>query len=192
MDDDVADQYRSALQDLSVAGVKLVSVSWPTEQEQRDIKAIFAGMVPAYLLATLGHRRFQDHSHEIDPVAVKRLEGALAMPATEFIRLKRIQEKLASAARDRMQGLDGIIGPTVPLTPRPVCEVNENVLNASDFVARSLSYTRAANVYDMCAMTIPLSRLPGSMPVGLQITCSANNEAKMLSLAMALSHLVSN
>jgi aspartyl-tRNA(Asn)/glutamyl-tRNA(Gln) amidotransferase subunit A len=191
MDADVADRYESSLLLLEAAGARLVPVSWPTEQEQQDIKTIFAGMVPADLLNTLGRERFQDHRHEIDPVAVRRLEGAWALPTTEYIRLKRMQERLAALIHDRMQGLDGIVGPTAPLTPRPVREVSGSVSIASAFVARSLSYTRAANVYDMCAITIPISDQARGLPVGLQITCRAKEETKLLSLANAISPVIS-
>lgn len=191
MDANVADRYEASLRLLEAAGVSLVPVSWPTQKEQQEIKAIYAGMVPADLLTTLGRDRFQNHRQDIDPVAVKRLEGGWDLQATEYIRLKRLQEKLASFAHERMQGLDGIVGPTVPLTPRPVKDVSESVSIASAFVARSLSYTRAANVYDMCAITIPVSEPAGGMPVGIQITCSANEEARLLSLANAMSPIIS-
>lgn len=191
MDADVADSYESALQNLEAAGVRLVPVSWPTEQEQQEIKAIYAGMVPADLLTTLGRERFQVHRHEIDPVVGKRLEGGWALPATEYIRLKRLQARLAAVAQDRLQDLDGIIGPTVPLTPRPVKEVSDNASTASAFVARSLSYTRAANVYDMCAVTIPILSTTGGLPVGLQISCPAKKETKLLSLANAIEPVIS-
>ncbi|MBE0448135.1 MAG: amidase [Actinobacteria bacterium] len=190
MDADVAERYELSLKLLEAAGARLVSLSWPTKTEQQEIKAIYSGMVPSDLLATLGRERFQDNYHQIDPVAIKRLEGACDLRATEYIRLKRLQERLSSLADDRMQDLDGIIGPTVPHTPLPVSEVCVNVSNASAFVARSLSYTRAANIYGMCAITIPISTPPG-MPVGLQIACSKNNEAKMLSMANVISHVVS-
>ena len=191
MDDNVVDRYESALNQLEAAGVTLVPVSWPTEEEQQDIKAIFAGMVPADLLATLGLERFKNHRHEIDPVASRRLEGAWNLSAVEYIRLSRLQSRLAALAHERMRGLDGLVGPTTPLMPRPISEL-DNVSTASEFVARSLSYTRAANVYDMCAITIPISRPAGSLPFGLQVTCRAKEEPRLLSLANAISPLVSD
>ncbi|MGS2745179.1 amidase [Halomonas sp. LS-001] len=192
MDTDVSDRFELSLHYLKAAGVELVPITWPTEQEQQDIKAIYAGMVPADLLTTLGRERFQSQRHAIDPVAVQRLEGGVELTATEYIRLQRMQKRLAELAHDRMQGLDGIVGPTTPLTPQPVKNVSKSVSAASDFVVRSLSYTRAANVYDMCAITIPIPGDPGSMPVGLQITCAHQEENKLLSLANSVSHLFRN
>jgi aspartyl-tRNA(Asn)/glutamyl-tRNA(Gln) amidotransferase subunit A len=190
MDADVAERYEFSLQHLEAAGVTLVPISWPTEEEQQDIKAIFAGMVPAELLATLGREWFQKHRHEIDPVAVRRLEAAWDLPVLEYIRLTRLQGRLAALVHDRMQGLDGIVGPTTPLTARPISELSD-VSAASAFVARSLSYTRAANVYDMCAITIPISDAARGLPVGLQIMCRAKEETRLLSLANAISHVIS-
>jgi len=190
MDADVAERYEFSLQHLEAAGVTLVPISWPTEEEQQDIKAIFAGMVPAELLATLGREWFQKHRHEIDPVAVRRLEAAWDLPVLEYIRLTRLQGRLAALVHDRMQGLDGIVGPTTPLTARPISELSD-VSTASAFVARSLSYTRAANVYDMCAITIPISDAARGLPVGLQIMCRAKEETRLLSLANAISHVIS-
>ena len=192
MDADVSDRFELSLQHLQAAGVELVPIKWPTEQEQQDIKAIYAGMVPADLLTTLGNERFQSQRHAIDPVAVQRLEGGVGLAATEYIRLQRMQKRLAELAHDRIQGLDGIVSPTTPLTPQPVKNVSKSVATASDFVARSLSYTRAANVYDMCAMTIPILGDPGSMPVGLQLTCASQEESKLLSLANSVSHIMLN
>lgn len=191
MEASVADRFKLSLKCLEAAGVELVPVKWPTEQEQQDIKAIFAGMVPAELLATLGKERFQHQRHDIDPVALRRLDGAVDLAATDYIRLQRMHKRLAKLAYGRMKGLDGIIGPTTPLTPQPLQDVIKSVSAASDFVAHSLSYTRAANVYDMCAITIPIPGDSSSLPVGLQITCASREESNLLSLASSVSRIIS-
>ncbi|MGE6608235.1 amidase [Halomonas sp. NPDC076908] len=189
MDIDVADSYELSLRYLEAAGVKLIPISWPNKKEQLDIKAIFANMVPADLLATIGRERFKYHRHEIDPVAIKRIEEVWDLPAVEYIKLNRLKNRLSTLAKERMFDLDGIVGPTCPIMPMLVSELS-SVSTASEFVARSLSYTRAANVYDMCSLTIPVPQ-QGRSPAGLQITCSARNETKLLSLATALSAKIS-
>ena len=190
MDAEVAADYQLALERLEAGGAVLVPITWPTPDEQAEIKAIFAGLVPSDLLATLGRERVQTQRAVIDPVAVNRLDGAMALSAMEYSYLQRRQKQLARLAAERIAGIDAVVTPTSPITPRPVAALDD-VTAASAFTAKCLGNTRSGNVYDLCAVTVPIHSAESNLPVGLQIACEAKQERRMLSLAQSIERIVS-
>lgn len=52
-------------------------------------------------------------------------------------------------------------------------------------------YTRIANCLDLCAISLPLPRKEGSLPIGLQLCAPANSDAYLLSLAERVVEAVS-
>ncbi|MEX0872563.1 MAG: amidase [Aquisalimonadaceae bacterium] len=185
MDADVATRYETALQTLEREGAELVDVDWPSPAEQDVVRDIFAAMVPADLMTTIGQDRFEAKRQSIDPVPVVRLQGAADLRAIDYLRLQRRYRELSRLAAKRMQGLDAVVSPTTPLTPRPVSEV-ATVDAAVAFVGRSLANARSCNVYDLCAVSVPLPGGEGELPVGLQVACNAGSESPLLALACAV------
>lgn len=191
MDENVANCYEAALHRLQNRGVTLSVMNWPGEQERQEIQAIYAGMIPADLLTTLGAERLQTYRNDMDPVALKRLEGALHLSASDYIRLQRAQQRLAGLMQQRLKGLDALVSPSVPMVAPLLSEVTASVSAATDFIARSLSYTRPANVYNLCALTLPIHNPLSELPVGLHLACKPHHEKRLISIAKAMARHLS-
>ena len=190
MDAEVEACYQSALDCLERDGAKLVPVDWPTPDEQTEIRTIFSGLVPTDLLATLGRERIQRHRSEIDPVALDRLDGAGTLSATDYSYLQRRQKELTLLAAKRMIGIDAVVTPTSPITPRPVAELGD-VAAATAFNAKCLGNTRSGNVYNLCGVTVPIHDAESNLPVGMQVLGTAGKEERVLSIAQSIEDSVS-
>lgn len=190
MDALVKQSYKNVLNKLKSTGANLTTISWPNQQEIEDIQKIYAQMIPANLLTTLGMERFERCKHDMDPVAVGRIEGAVDLAATDYIRLTRLQKEIEQISQKRMEKFDAIIGPTVPFTAPLVSEVTANISAATDFIKESLRYTRAANVYNLCALTLPITLATGDLPVGIQISCQSHQEQRLLALSSAIATIL--
>lgn len=186
---EVVERFERARRKLQEAGATLVAIDWPSAQERKEVDAIFAGLVPAQLLTTLGKARFIAQREQIDPIVVNRLQAALTLSATEYIHLQRKAEYFAQLSAQRLQGLDAIISPTSALTPRPLTEINGQAA-ALAFVAKALSNSRIANAFDLCAVSVPINGDAAALPVGLQLASKAQNETKLLALAKAVAVLL--
>jgi aspartyl-tRNA(Asn)/glutamyl-tRNA(Gln) amidotransferase subunit A len=47
-----------------------------------------------------------------------------------------------------------------------------------------------ANLFDQCAISIPIQRDPAALPVGLQIVCNGGEDRKLLSIALAIEEIL--
>lgn len=187
LDATVCRRYTAALQEIECQGADLVVVDWPTVEERADIAEIFAILVATDLLCTLEPKRYISARSHIDPITCERLDPVMNVRATDYTRLLRRCRELASAGAQRLCGLDALLAPTSPILPRAVADLSE--LEAGrDFVGEALSISRAANVYDLCAVSLPLPSGAGELPVGLQIACAHDDDAKLLHLALSLEH----
>ncbi|MEM7545164.1 MAG: amidase [Pseudomonadota bacterium] len=182
---EVAVAFDDALSRLRSAGVELVALDWPRAAEIAVIADIFAHLIPADLTDTLGPDLIDRDADKIDPVAMHRL-GPRRSTADQNIRsLREESARMAREAGIRMQDLAGLVYPTAPLTAPPL----ESVLTppaAVAFTGRVLSLTRVANAYELTACSLPLSRLPGMLPVGIDVASSAGEDRWCLGLACAI------
>jgi len=171
---------QEALRGLESAGVTTVPVEIP---EAAEIDTIFAPIVSAELLATLGAERFASGKNTLDPIVWARGEPALRFLAVDYIRQRRRQAELCDIAAQRMKGLDGWVSATTLDVAVPVAEF-QNAAKAAAWIRRSTHNTRPVNLFGQCAASIALP-FPG-LPVGLQIVCSAGGDAELLGISQGI------
>jgi len=190
MDPSVRERYEAALEQMERAGVQVVTVPCPDRDERELISRIYAEVVATDLLVTLGRERFAAEQHRIDPLARRRIAGALDTPATDYARLRRARHALAEQAGRRVESLDAILTPTTPVVPRPLESV-AGLDAAEAFIGDALGISRLANVYDQCALSVPL---PGDgsdwPPVGLQLAARHGMDDRLLGLARGIERLL--
>jgi len=182
----VRERYRAALEQLEAAGVELVSVPCPDRDERALVARIYGELVATDLLATLGRERFAAEQERIDPVARRRIAGALNTSATDYAWLRRARRALAEKAARQLGDLDAVLMPTTPVVPQPV----DPLLSpdaAEAFTRDALSISRLANACEQCALTLPLPGKDRDSPsVGLQIVSGHGRDNRVLGLGQAL------
>jgi len=171
-----------ALELLQGAGVEIVPFDLPEVSESDEA---FSRLVPTELAAFLGTERIRNGAERLDPVVRARLESAGSVSAVDYIRLLARHHENVRNVANRLAKLDGWVTPTCPLLPVPVGDCN-TVDTAVAWNKRSLRNTQPVNYLGQCAVTLPLAVGLGALPVGLQIVCAPNEDARLLSIAIAV------
>ena len=176
----------AALAALAARGVAIDDVDVP---EAEDAWPDMGAISPAEILASLGRERFAKIRSSIDPDVAMRIAPALDREASAYIATLARHRALARTASRRMDGFDGWVSSTVPFRPVPVASLADPAEKARIFplVARA---SRLANYMDLCATSMPVQHLGGSLPVGLQILGRANDEARTLGVALAIEEVI--
>lgn len=185
VDDDVMECYLAALARLREAGALLVTIPALPEAIVKDVDAIFADLVATDLMSTLTVDRYQKEGDKLDPVVRERLEKSLTVTAVRYSQLERRRQALSHLSDLQFEGLDAIVQPTSPMTPKPV-ETYTTVEQIAQLNRYALRNTRIGNVYSCCALSLPIQHLAGALPVGLEVRCRAGADAELLSLAQAM------
>ena len=186
MDRDVERCMAAMVAALENAGAEIVDIDVP---EAADLSSLFRPLSASELIGSLGRDRFIAERDRMDPAVAARAAIGLDVSAEHYIRLIRRHREFCRAIADRMRGLDGWISPTRALVPPPVSDVldRETGLELESMMAGN---TRAANVFGLCGTSTPIQSLGSSLPVGMQIVCRANHEAKALSIALMVEDLI--
>lgn len=182
LDVEVAEVFEASLRKIERAGGHLVPLDWPNPAEIEQIGAIYAGLVPSDLIATIGVARIKANRHAIDPVALDRLDQASGIPASAYAELSRIRHALARRSVQRMADLDAVIQPTSPICA-PLIDDLTDVATAVAFTKRALQLTRIANVYGLTACSIPARSSDRGLPVGIDIGGPSGSDLLTLDLA---------
>jgi aspartyl-tRNA(Asn)/glutamyl-tRNA(Gln) amidotransferase subunit A len=113
----------------------------------------------------------------------------LEVPAERYIRIMWRRHELCRAARQRLRGLDGVVGPTLPMAAVP--RKNFDDADFEHEYHRIVPWnTRPGNVLGLCATTTPVRVYGAALPVGLQVLCQGYCEDRVLAVARTIEEIV--
>ena len=185
LDPAVAQCMASTLERLELAGVQIV----PVEVPEVDERSAFVNLLCSVeLIAGLGRERFLSVREQLDPLTVARAEVALSVPATEYVHMFRRHRTLCRVYDERMQGLDAWITPTAQRTAAPVPPLDK-LEDTLTIEAQLGVNTHLFSYFGLCATSTPVQGPGALLPVGLQTICRGGDDARLLSIAMALESL---
>ena len=179
--------WEHAMQQLAQAGASLRPIALPGLDRMADF---FGLMVPGELCETLGVDFLREHWHLLDPVAQARLtpvvrgDGLARLPA-----LRAERAALAARAHDALDGCDAWISPAVP-APAPRLDALADVAAIVAWNGTVSRQARPVNVYDQCAVTLPLAAGGEPGAAALQIVCREGDDARLLGIAQAVESLL--
>jgi aspartyl-tRNA(Asn)/glutamyl-tRNA(Gln) amidotransferase subunit A len=182
----VADCLEAALAALTEAGAEIVPLEVPEAPERENY---FPVALPADLITELGRTRFLEGRHAIDPVVAARGDKGLDLGAPEYNRLRMHRHRLRESVRQRFQGLDGWVTPTIARVAVPLSDFADPAAG----MKLTLAITRATqpvNLLDLCATTTPVQHLGAELPVGLQVVCPGGRDGDALAIAVAVEELL--
>ncbi len=169
----VAGAYAVALSSLRAQGARIEEIELPLsfvefQKLNGDIVAFEAYRHLAHLV--------DDPATPLDPyVRTRVLVGKRISPTQYEDRLNRLAE-----VRSRFDEVwtchDALVLPGTPTCALPLSDVDESSIPMS-------RYTRVANCLDLCAISLPVTRDAGELPVGLQICGPAHSDARLLAIA---------
>ncbi|EDP62110.1 Amidase [alpha proteobacterium BAL199] len=180
LDDTTRSTVEAALLALSAAGVEIVDIEIPEVEERARI---FAAIVPAELVARLTPEGFAKAKPKMDPVTGMRAAHGLEVSAIEYASAQFRLRELEEIADEHFDGLDGWIAPSTPFVAMPV-----DTLKHADVAKRAMlssRNTQPANIFGICAASLPIQQFGAPLPVGLQLMAPRGEDARLLSMAMA-------
>lgn len=126
----------------------------------------------------------EDWRLPMDPYVRQRVLANRDMERSAYDRKLAQLAETRSAFAESFADFDVLALPGTPVCALPVTQVNEAEIPMSRF-------TRVANCLDLCAITLPLRRPAGALPIGFQLCTPAGTDAYLLSLAEAVSAMTS-
>lgn len=178
----IAEAVRAALAELEGAGARMTPVEIPDLDE---VDQIFrSGGLSAFEFASFIKDVLPDFLEDIDPMVGSRFDKMAAMTASDYQSRLRRMAVLSRAAHDAMADVHAVVGPTMPITPPKIADVQDPkaYMKANLMAARN---TTVANLLEMSAVTIPVALDAAGMPVGLQVMCAGGADARAVAIARA-------
>ena len=191
----------AALAALREAGADIVEIEVPEAAEASGVvmatsaaesanpSTAFSPLVPAELLAGLGRDRFLAMRGALGPDVAERTAAGLEVTADTYIRLPRRHRDLCRIARERMQGFDGWVTPTISVVAPLVADVAD--VEGGRWYAKIMARnTKPVGLLGLCASSTPVQGFGSTLPVGLQLLCPGDQDAAALSIALTFEDLL--
>lgn len=181
-DPGIAEGVKAALDELSKQGLRTSSATLPhldAATEMFGKGGLHIGEFTNFINGEMA-----DYRDDLDPTVAIRIREAATFPASEHIERLNMMDRMAPEANAAFAGFHAIVGPTLPLTPPKMADIegSEAHLAANFFCVRN---TNTVSLLKLCAVTIPVALDAAGMPVGLQIVCPGGQEETALAIAMA-------
>ena len=182
LDPQVSQAVRSAIGVLEDLGAQVKEVDFPMFRHAQVIStAILMAEAAAYhrdLLARDGGKLY--------PPVRLRLEAGLFITATDYLRAQQARTLFDRQARQLLEQVDLLAGPTEPVTA-PILlatevQVGEHTLGTT---AALTQYTRPYNITGFPAISIPCGFSDAGLPIGLQLAGRPFDESTVLRAAHA-------
>ncbi|WP_198368737.1 amidase [Roseomonas rosulenta] len=182
MDGTVAAVFGRTLTRLSAAGAQIIEFDLP-ELEQIAAANATGGFAASEAWAW-HHRLVAERADRYDPRILKRIRRGERMSAADYVELVQARARIIAAVAPRTAPFDAIIGPTCPVVPPAIAEVEAeadyNRINMS-----LLRNTSVGNFLDRCSISIPC-QAEGEAPVGLMLTGEHMGDARLFQVAAAV------
>ena len=171
-----------ALQELEASGAVLSEVEITLASEAMEIQKM--GSLVGKEFADFIITELPEWEPLLDPPVRSRLDQARQMAASAFqARVDRVME-LQTLARAYFADCDVLALPTLAVTPPTLEEIATPEGYQSATVA-ALRNCCIANLFGLCAVTLPVALDGAGMPVGLQLMAPGGNDAALISIVCA-------
>ena len=172
----------AALEELKKAGAEIVPIDVPEASER---EAYFPVALPSYALGVLGRDWFLENRGKMDTIVEARCASGLDVGAAEFIGLEFRRYELWRIARQRMEGFDGWVTPTMALVAPAVSDFDD--LNKSMKITLAITQdTQPGSLFGLCGTSSNIQMYGSDLPVGMQVLCLPENISQALSIGLAI------
>ncbi|MGX5840083.1 amidase [Mesorhizobium sp. ArgA1] len=185
---EVASAFEACIGKIEQAGARVADLSiddliagMRTATKRGTIASIEGAEVHAEWLST-------GASVPVDPHVAGPLSRALVVPASVYIRTIRRRGELAAAMAQRLEVIDVLALPTVPMIAPSITAMagNESLRDKTEGLL--LRNTQVANQFDLCAISVPM---PGmTLPAGLMLVAKHGHDHHLLRIAAEVEGLL--
>lgn len=186
LDESVAAQFDVFLGELVRRGfrTKVLDIS-----DLLPLDGFFSKLVPCEFFEEISSEWYRENCPHLDPVSVDRLEAAVGTSDSELAGLRERLKFIRARASGLMRGGRFWICPTSPAPPVALAQIT-SVEEAAAWNRLTTRNTRPINVFNQCAISVPM-RLPSfDLPIGVQVVASHGNDRRLLRAARALEEVI--
>jgi aspartyl-tRNA(Asn)/glutamyl-tRNA(Gln) amidotransferase subunit A len=175
-DPDIRANYRRSLERVRALGHTLVPMSFP--EALTEYQAL-CGNIVAYE-AYLQHRVVvEDPATPLDPYVRQRVLSGRDIDAKQYAAMQAKRRACVAGFKAAFADFDAIALPGTPLPALPVADIDETQIPMS-------RYTRAANLLELCAISLPNGSTAAGLPTGLQLAMIGGGDAALLDFAESI------
>ena len=182
IDGTVSAAWTKAIGRLGQAGVRLSDETMSLVDDMIAVNAK-GGFAPPESFA-IHRERLKRNSAGIDPNIRVRIERGANIMAADYVDMVQARRRLLRAMDARLASLDAMVLPTVPIVAPTIAEVAA----PDEFGRRNallLRNTAMINFFDLCALSLPMSRGSG-LATGLMLVGRNGADGRLFRIAAAV------
>ncbi len=173
-DADVLSDYDAAIETLTALGAEMAEFS--AQKPYAELTETCGRLITAEAYFHHGHL-YDQPDLPLDEDVRKRMFAGRDVTAQDYLAMKAERRVGAADSLSRMEGFDAILTPTTLTTAPPVSEVDQDVAPSH--------FTRPANFFGLCALSLPMGLSPAGLPTSLQIMARPFQEDLALGIGAA-------
>lgn len=186
----VLDAFESAVRNLQAAGARIEVLKLPELLEITGTAPL--GNFSAAEAYARQHQWLETQGELYDPRVYARMQRGAAMSAKDYLQLKDWRRSWMARMQERIQGLDAVLSPTVPIVAPPLAEVAPGPERDEAFFkvnALLLRNTSVVNLLDGCGLSLPCQKA-GDLPVGLMVWHTGGHDEMVLNISQRIEQVL--
>lgn len=171
---------------LESAGAQLAPIRI-TEAPERE--AWFPVALPVSCLALFGGDTLKEAAPTMDPIVSARVESGRDVAASDYFALELRRRQSGREALRYFDEVDVIATPTTVDLPPPLSAFDDpdQAMRHAMGMTRN---TQPSNYLGQCAVSLPLPRPSGELPVGYQLIGAPGRDGELLAVAAAIEEVL--
>jgi aspartyl-tRNA(Asn)/glutamyl-tRNA(Gln) amidotransferase subunit A len=186
LDTDIRQAVQAANDRLAAAGARLDPIEI-VEAPERE--AYFPVALPVSCQALYGGARLEKAAAKMDPIVAARVASGRSVAAGDHLALELRRRRSSRAALRYFDEVDVIATPTTVDLPPPLSALDDPT-EAMRYAMGMSRNTQPANYLGQCAVSLPLPRAAGQLPVGYQLIGAPGGDDELLDIAVAIEELI--
>jgi aspartyl-tRNA(Asn)/glutamyl-tRNA(Gln) amidotransferase subunit A len=183
----VAERVQHSLSTLSEAGAVVEYIAVPEFDGIAEL-LVRGGLVAAESYAW--HRdKILSHESEYDPRVAIRIKRGSEQAEADYSTVVGLRREFIARVAERLAPYDIIAMPTTPILP-PLLSALEDEIEYSRINLLVLRNPTVVNLFDGCAISLPIGGDFDGPPVGLTLAAPGREDARLLAAAAAVEPLV--
>ena len=182
-DAEVEARVRDAIAQIESLGAKVVDIEFEHAESARRLNP--RGLVIAAEAYEVNRRLVDSSFDALDPIVAFRIVKGRDIPAHEYLATVRAWEALRAQTVAALDGIDGLLCPTVMIPPVPVADALASTETYAERNLQALRNTSIGNILGLCGLSVPCGFTSGGLPIGLQIYGKPFDESGVLRIGHA-------
>ena len=182
-DAEVEARVREAIARVESLGARVIDIEFEHAESARQLNP--GGLVIAAEAYDVNRELVESRFDDLDPIVAFRVVKGRDIPAHEYIATVRAWEELRARTVAALDGIDGLLCPTVMIPPVPVADALATTDTYAERNLQALRNTSIGNTLGLCGLSVPCGFTGRGLPVGLMIYGKPFDEARVLRIGHA-------